>query len=203
MTSDLHRLVRFAYEMGHLRRTHRSGWNMPNIPNPESVASHSARVGMLAFCIAVQEDANPDRAAALGLFHDCHETRVGDRNSVTREYIETAAPHDVVVDQVDGLPPYLAARILGLVDEHAAAKTDDGTPEAACSRDADQLDCLLTAREYQAAGNQLVQPWIESGLRGVRTATGQALANIAVTASPGEWFMGFASQYGLPRAVGQ
>ncbi|GAA0532811.1 hypothetical protein GCM10011581_17540 [Saccharopolyspora subtropica] len=141
-------IIAFAHETGHLKQTVRSGWLLGGVRNPESVAEHSYRVGILAFVIAACEGANPERAATLGLFHDLPETRIADIPSVGKKYVQTAAPHDIVTDQTAGLPEDLAARIVAAVDEHESAKTPEATPESRCSRDADKLELLLQAREY-------------------------------------------------------
>ena len=61
--SEADRIVEFLYEVGQLKRLPRAGWLFTGVQNPESVAAHSFRVGVLAYAIAVQEGANPDRAA--------------------------------------------------------------------------------------------------------------------------------------------
>src|SRR2546421_3419754 len=139
---DMHSVVRFAYEVGQLKRLPRAGWLIAGIRDPESIAEHSFRVAVLAYIIAILEGADPNRAAVLGLFHDLPETRIGDVPSVGRPYVTTAAPELVASDQVAGLPKDLANHITALITEHESAKTPAATPEARCSRDADKLDCL-------------------------------------------------------------
>lgn len=195
----MYEVVRFGYETGQLKRLPRAGWLLAGVRDPESVAEHSFRVGVLAYVVAVLEGADPDRAAALGLFHDLPETRIGDVPSVGRRYVTTAAPRDVVVDQVAGLPGPLAAHIAALIDEHENATTAAATPEARCSRDADKLDCLLQAREYQTQGNQHVQPWVDTMAAAVRTATGRRLAAAAQEVDPGAWWAEFAANFGPKR----
>lgn len=203
MSTDPHAaIVGFAYEAGHLKRTPRSGWQLPGVDTPESVAEHSFRVGVLAYVIAVQEGANPDRAAALGLFHDLPETRTGDIPSVGKRYVSLADPQKVAQDQVADLPGRLANHILALIAEHEGAKAPDATLEAQCSRDADKLECLLQAREYEMAGNTKVQPWITTMVDAVSTTTGKRLAAAAQELSPSVWWDRFASSYGLPKVVG-
>ena len=59
----LHGVVKFAYETGQLKRLPRAGWLLAGVRDPESVAEHSFRVGVLAYIIAALEGADPDRAA--------------------------------------------------------------------------------------------------------------------------------------------
>lgn len=192
--------ARFLYEAGQLKRTPRSGWLLAGVPNPESVAEHSFRVGVIAYILAVHEGADPDRAAALGLFHDLPEARTGDVPSVGKSYVRTAEPHEVVADQTSGLPAGLGERVAALVSEHESAKAEDASLEARCSRDADKLECLLQAREYEAqTGNRQLGPWVTSMLHAVTTDSGMELAKTATRVDPAAWFQEFAAQFGLPR----
>lgn len=193
---DLEPVVRFAYEAGQLKRLRRAGWQLTGLAHPESVAEHSYRVGVLAYAIAVLEGGNPDRAAALGLFHDVPETRIGDIPSVGKPYVATPPAQTIIADQVQGLPETLAAHIRALIDEHESAKRADGTLEARCSRDADKLECLLQAREYELQGNRLMQPWIDSMADAVTTETAKKLAAAAQELSPNAWWTDFAASFG-------
>lgn len=189
-------IVEFAHEAGHLKQLQRAGWLLAGVRSPESVAEHSFRVGVLAYAIAVQEGANPDRAATLGLFHDLPETRIGDVASVGRRYVKTAAAHEVISDQVSHLPDELAERIVALVDEHESAKTPGATLEARCSRDADKIECLLQAREYQREGYQQLDQWVSSMVAAVTTETGKRLAAAALEIPTNTWWDEFAASFG-------
>lgn len=201
--SEIAAAVRFAYEAGHLKRVPRAGWQLAGVANPESVAEHSFRVGVLAYIIAALEGANPDRAATLGLFHDLPETRIGDVPSVGKQYVSTSDPRQVATDQVAGLPDTLAEHIVGLIAEHESAKTPSASLESRCSRDADKIECLLMAREYEVAGNTQVGPWVESMTKAVTTETGRQLASAAQELAPNTWWDTFAQRFGLPKVVGQ
>lgn len=189
-------IAAFTHEVGHLKHVARSGWLLPGVRNPESVAEHSFRVGVLAYVVAACEGVNADRAATLGLFHDLPETRIGDVPSVGKRYVSTADPVEVVADQTHGLPDELARRVRGLVAEHESAKTAEATPEARCSRDADKLECLLQAREYQQQGYTQLDAWVTTMVDAVTTATGKTLAAVAQDVPPSAWWDGFARTFG-------
>jgi putative hydrolases of HD superfamily len=57
----------------------------------------------------------------------------------------------------------------------------------------------MQTREFQAQGNQLVQPWIDSMIPVVSTQTGTALAKAAQEQSPSAWWDEFAATFGTPR----
>lgn len=188
-------LASFAHEAGQLKHTPRTGWLLAGVRHGESVAEHSYRVGVLAYCIALLEGANPDRAATLGLFHDLPETRIGDVPSVGKGYVSTTDPSQVVTDQTAELPLELAERVRALVNEHESAKTPDATPESRCSRDADKIECLLQAREYQREGYTQLDPWVTTMVEAVTTATGKTLAADALDVDPGHWWDTFARNF--------
>ncbi len=199
MDSDNVAIVRFGHETGLLKDIARAGWLLAGVRNGESVAEHSFRVGILAYCIAFQEGANPDHAATLGLFHDVPETRIGDVPSVGKHYVQTADPAKVIADQVLGLPSTLAAHITALVVEHEGAKEPNATLEAKCSRDADKIECLLQAREYQREGYTQLEHWVTSMVDAVETVTGKRLATAALDVSPATWWEDFARTFGQSR----
>jgi len=59
----------FLIESGHLKRTKRTDWWIAGIRDPESVAEHSYRTGIVAYVLALMEGADANKAAALALFH--------------------------------------------------------------------------------------------------------------------------------------
>jgi putative hydrolases of HD superfamily len=173
----------FLFEIGLLKRYQRTGWSLAGIPVAESVAEHSFRASVIASVIAVMEAADPQRAAFLALWHDSQETRTTDLPHLTKRYVTAAANEQVTEDQVRPLPPALAEMIRGAVAEYEAADS----PEARCARDADKLECLLQAREYEDQGHRNVQPWIDSSIASLHTASAKQLADEALTQNSLEW----------------
>lgn len=184
--------VAFLIEAGHLKRTPRSGWFIAGIKDPESVAEHSFRTAVIAYVLATMEGCDPERAAALALFHDLAEVRTGDVPSIGKPFVKVAPDVDVVATQTAGLPTTLAERIGSFV----AAFADKTTPEARCAKDADKLEALLQAREYEAQGNRLVQPWVDTMLTAVQTDSGKRLAEAAVKAPVDDWWHDIVASYG-------
>lgn len=192
MTDDDAAVAGFLYEAGHLKNTPRAGWLLPGVRSPESVAEHSYRVGVIAYVLAVMEGADPNRAAALGLFHDIGECRTGDVPSVGKRHVSVESPDRTIVTQTAGLPDGLASSIRSLIGEYEAKES----AEARCAKDADKLECLLQAREYQAAGNTQVQPWVDTMLSAVKTESGKRLAEAAVKTSVDSWWHDIVASYG-------
>jgi 5'-deoxynucleotidase YfbR-like HD superfamily hydrolase len=185
----------FLFEMGHLKHLSRAGWLLLGISQPESVAEHSFRAGMVGIVLAAMEGADVGRTAALALMHDAHETRIGDVPSVGRAYVNTAAPEAVTVHQTSGMPSGVAKIVQELTAEYEANET----AEAQLAHDADKIETLMQAMEYQASG-YAAKPWRETSLAALRTNAGRQLARSIGSADPHGWWSAFAASYAELRA---
>jgi putative hydrolase of HD superfamily len=187
-------MATFLFEMGQLKQLPRSGWLLLGIPQPESVAEHSFRVAVVGLVLAAMDGADVGRTTALCLLHDAHETRIGDVPSVGRAYVTTASPEAVTAHQVSGLPDSAAKVVQELTAEYEATET----PESRLAHDADKIETLLQAIEYQAQGYE-AGPWRETSLAALRTDAGKQLAQAIGSADP-RWWAPFAASYHELRA---
>lgn len=176
-------IASFAFELGILKRIRRAGWWHVGVRDPESVAEHSLRVAQLAALLAAIEGAEPGRAALLAIWHDSPETRTGDIPPTAKPYLDQRAPETITADQTAALPDTARKTVREAVAEYQAQQT----PEAHCAKDADKLECLLQALEYQDAGYTRVQGWIESSRTNLRTETARRIADAALHTSPLAW----------------
>jgi putative hydrolase of HD superfamily len=177
--------------MGLLKRSRRTGWWLAGVKDPETVAEHTFRTAVIGYALAVLEGADPDRTAALCLFHDAPETRTGDIPSVGRAYVRAAPDAQVVADQVAGCPPALGQAVRGLIAHYEARDS----LEAELAHDADKLECLLQAREYQAQGHADAEPWVTSSAAAVRSRAAQRLARAAQEVPPQQWWRAFVDSH--------
>jgi 5'-deoxynucleotidase YfbR-like HD superfamily hydrolase/DNA-binding transcriptional regulator YhcF (GntR family) len=185
----------FLFEMGHLKRVTRAGWLLLGIAQPETVAEHSFRVGMVGMVLAALEGADVGRTSALCLVHDAHETRIGDVPSVGRAYVTTAVPEAVSAHQTSAMPSEVAKIFQDLVAEYETALT----LEARVAQDADKIETMLQAAEYQAQGHDTTA-WRETSAAALRTASGRQLAQAIGSAHPHGWWSAFAASYRELRA---
>jgi putative hydrolase of HD superfamily len=183
LSDELRDTTGFLYEIGLLKRYKRTGWSQVGVPLPESVADHSFRVSVIASVLTAMDGADSQRAAFLALWHDSQETRTTDLPHLTKNYVSAAANEQVTRDQVAPLSPPVTGMISAAVAEYQAAETH----EARCARDADKLECLLQAREYQEQGHANVQPWIDSSLAALTTASAKQLAHEAMAQNSLDW----------------
>ena len=185
----------FLFEMGYLKNLPRAGWLRIGNRSPESIADHSFRVGILGMVVASLEGADPNRTAALAVFHDAHETRIGDVPAVGRAYITTAKPEAITVHQTSGLPDDMGKLFQDLTGEYEARET----PESRAARDADKLETLLQAIEYGEQGYK-TEAWVKTSLEALRTESAKQLAQAILTADPAAWWAAFAASYHELRA---
>lgn len=195
-THPLAGLGAFLHEAGHLKNLPRSGWLLLGVQQPESVAEHSFRVGIIGITLAAMEGADPGRTAVLCLMHDVHETRIGDVPSVGRAYVTTAVPQAVTAHQTAALPDKLASVIQDVTSEYE----DTETLESKVAHDADKIETLLQAREYATQG-YASEPWQDTSIQALRTESAKQLAQAIMTSDPRGWWMNFASSYHELRAT--
>ncbi|WP_433539859.1 HD domain-containing protein [Streptosporangium sandarakinum] len=183
MAEELAKVTDLLYEIGLLKRYKRTGWLIAGVRDPESIADHSFRTAIIASVITAMEGGNPERAAFMSLFHDTQETRVTDIPYIGKRYLKAAPNEEVTADQVHGTPETVAQMINGAVGEYE----EKTSLEAVCARDADKLECLIQAVEYREQGHQNVQPWIDSSLAALKTASAKRLADEALSTGSLEW----------------
>jgi putative hydrolases of HD superfamily len=188
----------FLFEMGHLKRLTRAGWLLLGIPQPETVAEHCFRAGAVGIALAALEGADIGRTAALCLLHDSHQTRTGDALSVARAYVTAAAPAAVTAHQTSAMPNATAKIFQDLVAEYEAGQT----LESRLARDADQIETLLQAAEYQAQGHDTAA-WRETSTAALRTGSARQLAQAIGSANPHNWWTAFIASYRELRASPQ
>jgi len=190
--AELEGLATFLYELGQLKRSKRTGWWLPGVKDPESIAEHSYRTAVIGHLLAVLEGADPARTALLCRFHDTQDTRVGDIPSVGRGYLTAASNEQVTNDQVAAFPAEVGQAVREVVGEYEARTS----LEAQVARDADKLECLIQAREYEAQGYANVTPWVETSAAALQTVSAKRLAEACQQIPPGEWWRPFVEAYG-------
>ncbi|WP_194814573.1 HD family hydrolase [Nocardia sp. XZ_19_385] len=176
-------IATFAYELGNLKREPRKGWRQALIANPESVADHTCRVAQLASIIAALEGGDPASAAHMAVWHDSQETRSGDNNKTSKPFMTVVDHETITAAQVERLPEAVRNALQRTVTEFET----QATIEAVSAKDADKLECLFQALEYRAAGNTLMQEWIDDSYEALKTTTAIRIADAALVTSPLKW----------------
>jgi putative hydrolase of HD superfamily len=176
--------IKYLFEAGMLKRISRSGWWAEKVKHPESVADHVFRTAMVAFILAKLEGADPNKLCTAAVFHDMHETRLGDHNKITSRYLDITAEIEAKVeeDQIKTLDPKL---------QDAIQKTLDlSEKEQLILKDADYLECALQAKEYLDIGYKGAQTWIDNIGKRLKTKNGKLLHRKLKTQDSNSWWKG-------------
>jgi putative hydrolase of HD superfamily len=167
-------MARFLRLAGGLKWTHRTGWVDRGIPaeRAESVADHSFRVALLAWCAAAGvPDLDRERVLVLALLHDLAEAVTGDLTpydlatrpdesdddrrtfldqrhipEASRAAAKRAAEAAALTEMTRDLPAPLRREIEALWRELA----ERSTPEARFVKQIDKLETYLQSLEYAA-----------------------------------------------------
>lgn len=148
-------------------------------------AEHSFRVAWTALVIAKHEKmGNAEKILKLALMHDLAESRTGDTNYLSRQYVEEKtdlAVEDVFKDTV------LEQEMRNLWKEYSQRQSI----ESKIVKDADQLDVDFELREQGAKGNTLERDFAIHRKKAVfpklYTKTAKRLWNAIYATSPHDW----------------
>lgn len=144
----MQRDIEFLYEMGSLRFIQRT-WKRFLNADFQNLAEHHMRVMWIALIIARHEGVeNTDKIMKMALVHDIPESRTGDVDYLSRQYVER--------NEALGVEDMLSGTAIS--DEftllwHEYEKRE--CIEAKIVKDADNLDVDFELREQQARGMQL------------------------------------------------
>ena len=164
-------LLDFFAEVGQLKRVKRSGWWVAGVPEPESVAEHSFRTGVMGHVLARMEQVDPYKVVLMTLYNDVHETRVNDLHKIGHRYIDFKAVEKKVQDeQLDAQDGFKKEIALLLAELHAQQ-----TPESIVARDADILECIIQGKEYFDFGFAQTKEWFEDKLSLLKTESAKKL----------------------------
>ncbi len=189
----MNNIAKYVYEIGQLKRVKRSGWWVAGIDHPESVAEHSFRAALLGYILASLEGADPQKTAMICLFHDMGEARINDLHRVAKRYIDVGNREEVAFEeQAERLPQPLAEHVITFMHEYERRTSFEGQ----LAHDADLLECVIQAREYQAQGHTAVQDWITNCYAGLQSNAAKSIADACLSVEPSEWWQGLKSMSG-------
>ena len=174
-------LINFLFEVGMLKKTPRTGYQFLG-SGKESVAEHTFRMTIIGYLLSLQEPkADSMKTTLMCLFHDLHEARTGDHNYVNKRYVQIDE-EKAVQDLAKGLPS--RDQIVSLTREFAEGKS----LEACISRDADQLDLILSLKEQQDLGNPYAREWIHYALKRLQSEAARSMAQKILETDSTEWW---------------
>ncbi len=148
--------INFLFEIGNIRFIERM-WRRFLHEDFANVAEHHFRVFWIAMTIAANEkndeqDIDTGKIAKLCLLHDITESRVGEVDYISRQYVdrkEEMAIHDMLAGTS------VETEFFGLWEEYEKRESI----ESRIVKDADNLDVDFELAEQAARGSQLKDMW--------------------------------------------
>lgn len=180
-------IAKYIFEAGMLKRVCRSGWWAEKVKHPESVADHALRTAIIAFILARMEGLDEQAARKLctaGVFHDMHETRLGDINKVTARYITNSKELEQKVEeeQLRSMPKEMRDSIMGILELSEKERT--------VLKDADYLECAFQAKEYLDVGYKGAESWINNVGKKLQTESAKKLHAQMEKQDSNSWWRG-------------
>lgn len=148
---QLEGLVDFFKWAGKLKRLPRTGWVESGVNEPESVADHSYRTALIAMILSDLQGFDTVKVIRMALLHDLAEAEMGD---LTPKQKEAKGPtfineeRETVARLLSKLPGNLAGGYMELLEEFL----EGASPEAKVVANADKVDMVLQAIEYEEEG---------------------------------------------------
>lgn len=178
--------LEFLFEMGALRFQQRQWHRFFGIPFA-NITEHHFRVLWLSLIIASREGAsNTDKIMKMALVHDIAESRTGDVDHISRQYV-TRHEEQAVQDMLAGTS--LEKEFLAILAEYE----ERISVEAKIVKDADNLEVDMELREQGLNGVQLGE--IMSGVRQdvgntkLFTKTAKAMFKEIRKSEPHDWHL--------------
>lgn len=164
--------LNFFAETGLLKRVKRSGWWVAGIKDPESVAEHCFRCAVIGYYLAHLERVDVYRVMVMTLFNDIHEARINDLHKMGHYYIDFKdAEKRVFKEQLKSLDQPIKRELSQIRQDYDRQVSR----ESIVARDADILECLLQAKEYDEAGHRGVEEFFNRAPDHLKTKTARAL----------------------------
>ena len=148
---DPNELIDFIAAAGKLKKLSRTGWIECGVPDSESVADHSFRVALIALVLADLKGLDALKAVRMALLHDLAEAETGDLTPTQKCTDPEGFKHeeDVAMQRLlEKLPGGIRGTFQSAWQEFSSTLTD----EARLVRDADKLEMVIQASEYQKEG---------------------------------------------------
>lgn len=140
-------LLDFLSDAGKLKQIPRTGWVESSVPDPESVADHTYRTAMAAMVLSDSLGLDTLKVLRMALLHDLAEAETGDITPRQKQENHT----DLEDHAMKLLFSVLPDSIRSIYWETWLEYQGNETPEAVLVHDADKIEMVLQASEYQKA----------------------------------------------------
>ncbi|KAJ3679203.1 hypothetical protein LUZ60_017214 [Juncus effusus] len=159
-----------------LKTTKRAGWVKRGVKEPESIADHMYRMGIMALIASdIPPEINRDKCVKMAIVHDIAEAIVGDITpSDNVPKLEKSRMEREALDHMCALlgQPSRAKEIHELWMEYE----ENSSPEAKIVKDFDKVEMILQALEYEKEKGHDLEEFFISTAGKFQTDVGKAWA---------------------------
>lgn len=178
---DKNNIVNFLFEVGILSKTPRSGFHFLG-SGEQSVSEHNNRVIYIGYVLAMLDGTcDVAKVMKMCLLHDMAEARTSDLNYVHQKYV-VSNERKAIKDLAQTLP--FGKDMEKTLKEYAKRQSK----EAIITKDADQLEWILSLKEQVDIGNTRAETWISPSIKRLKTQIAQKLAEKIISASSDDWW---------------
>ena len=178
----MQKIADLLFEAKILKEIPRSGYHFLGA-GKESVAEHSFSTTFIAYVMSqLEPDVDALKLISMCLIHDLPETRVGDLNTVHKQYV-TADETKALEDATRGLA--FGQNLTSLMHEY----NEGISKEARLAHDADQLALILELKDLMDIGYRPPNSWIENVIERVKTKTGKSIAHAVMETNRDSWWL--------------
>jgi putative hydrolase of HD superfamily len=174
--------INLIFEAMVVKRIERTGWQILG-DNEESVGEHSFMTSVIAYLLAKQisqkQKINLEKVLLMSIFHDFHESRVGDVDKISTYYVErnTEKANADIFKNSD-------ADLYKIVGEYEAKQEI----EAKIVYEANILALLTEVKLLVEKGNLNANEWLVENSKRLRLPESIALANLISTGNTQDWW---------------
>ncbi len=176
------KIANLLFEAKMLKEVPRSGYQFLGA-GKESVAEHSYSTSFIAYVMSQLEPGTDAlKLISMCLIHDLPEARVGDLNTVHKNYVnadETRAMEDAARGLAFG------RNLLDLLAEY----NEGLSPEAQLAHDADQLALVLELKDLIDIGYKPPHSWVANVIGRIQTETGKKIARAIMETDRDAWWL--------------
>lgn len=184
--TDPSSLLDTALHAAQLKRMPRTGWLQRGVTMPENVAAHSYGVVFLTMLLLEADERALDKELALrmAIVHDLAESLVTDLPTSASKLLSKSVKHEAERTALAHILGGEFSVVSSAWQEYAAGES----PEAQVVKDADTLDMMIQAYNYEQAGQRnLGEFWANRTAASFYTAAAQAIYSDLVARRTALW----------------
>lgn len=158
-----------------LKTTKRAGWVKRNVNNPESIADHMYRMGLMGLTMADIPGIDRDKCIKMAIVHDIAEAIVGDitpSDGIPKEE-KSQREREAITYMCKLLGEGARAKE---IDELWMEYEENSTAEAKIVKDFDKAEMILQAVEYENEQGKDLEEFFQSTAGKFQTELGKAWA---------------------------